>query len=360
MTQISRRRLLLTFSAALPTLAACTAPSNGPSTAPRPVATTPTASPTASVSAAAGDLSLGVLTYNIMTSAKTVIPNLPSSAEPDLVWENRMPAVVDRIQVRDPDVVCLQENEGMPASGVKQVTGLAEQLPGYATLPTSVAEDTLQILFRKEYLEFLEGGKFKINVKGLNGAPKDRWCVWGRFLHRASQRQVRVFTAHMTAKSSAARAALRAHEWEELQAGIAERGGTDGPLVLCGDFNAYNDETRDGFNSHLLGIAALGLADTAQSAARDTSLVPFASTFSGMGAEVDGAWQYRAVLADGRHIDYICANASAVANERQVVLGGGPGQGLRSIEVGGQPYMFQADGPMGSDHNPVYSHITFA
>ncbi|QLQ16179.1 MAG: hypothetical protein HZY73_11535 [Micropruina sp.] len=83
-----------------------------------------------------------------------------------------MPAVVDRIQVRDPDVVCLQENEGMPASGVKQVTGLAEQLPGYATLPTSVAEDTLQILFRKEYLEFLEGASSRSTSRASTAHPR--------------------------------------------------------------------------------------------------------------------------------------------------------------------------------------------
>ena len=315
-------------------------------------------SPTPAVTPAPFDVS--VLTYNIMTANKAWISGMPSRYNGDLPWDVRGPVVLAKMLARDPDIICLQENEGMPADGVKQVTYLAQHAPGYTVSPAATPEDTVQILFRTSQFTYLDGGSFRINTQGLNGAPKDRWCVWVKLRPQGSQRSLFVFTVHLTSTSNLVRARLRSYEWDQLLAGLERLNpGLAEPYVLAGDFNAKNNETRPVFNDHLLKMAAAGIVDTSTTAESVTTIVANAQSFNLMGGPVDGTWRYGLIRTEGFHLDYICSAASTVVKESQVVLGSGLNQGVRWLAIGGTAYPFFAEGPIGSDHNPIFAALTF-
>lgn len=303
---------------------------------------------------------VSVLTYNIMTANKTWISGMPSRYNGDLPWRVRGPVVLAKMLARDPDIICLQENEGMPADGVKQVTYLAQHSPGYTVSPAATPEDTVQILFRTSQFTYLDGGSFRINTQGLNGAPKDRWCVWVKLQPQGSARSLFVFTVHLTSTSNLVRARLRSYEWDQLLIGLQRLNpGLAEPYVLAGDFNAKNNETRPVFNDHLLKMAAAGIADTSTTAESVTTIVPNAQSFNLMGGPVDGTWRYGLIRTEGFHLDYICSAASTMVKESQVVLGSGLNQGVRWLSIGQTAHPFFAEGPIGSDHNPIFAELTF-
>lgn len=305
-------------------------------------------------------ITVAVLTYNIMTSTKKWVSGMPSRYNDDLVWEVRAPVVVAKAHARDPDVICLQENEGMPASGVKQVTYILQESPGYAVPPTADPGDTLQILYRTSLFRFLDGGAFRINTQGLNGAPKDRWCVWVKLAHRDTDRVLYVFNVHLTSSANLVRARLRSYEWDQLLEGMERiNPGMAESYVLAGDFNARQDETRDVFSDHLVKMAAAGIVDSHAVAAQNTTLVPGAQSFNMMGAEIDGTWRYGAIRTEDFHLDYICSSATTVVEEWQDVLGTGADQGVRWLDIEDEAHPFYAEGPIGSDHDPVFARLTF-
>lgn len=247
----------------------------------------------------------------------------------------------------------------MPAGGEKQVTFLARSAPDYAVSPAASPEDTLQILYRSALFTFLDGGSFRINTQGLNGAPKDRWCVWVKLQRAGAARPLFVFTVHLTSTSSLERARLRSYEWDQLLAGMERLNpGQADPFVLAGDFNASNTETKPVFNDHLLKMSAAGIVNGYDVARTNTTVVPRAQSFNMMGGEVDGTWRYGLIRTKNYHLDYICSATSTVVEEWQTVLGTGPGQGVRWISIGGRSHPFFAKGPIGSDHNPIYARLT--
>ena len=360
-TSLNRRSLLRWFL--LTPVAATVGCTPSPAPAPPGAGTAPATASSPSATAGPsrpGPLSVRALTFNIMTSRKSEVPRMPEEARSDLVWENRIDTVAAKMLLRDPDVIALQENEGMPASGEKQVTGLLRLAGDYAVGPAADPEDTLQILFRRSAFTATDGGSFRINTQGLDGAPKDRFCVWLRLTHHATGRSLLVFNAHLTSSSSRQRARLREYEWTQLTAGLTlVNPGLAEPFLLMGDFNASSLETRPVYDAHLRAMRELGVVDAAQVAPHNASDVPDAASMNQMGTVVAEQWRWGAIRRGGEHIDYVCTGQDAVVESVEVLLSAGPGREIREIIVDGTPHPFFAEGPVGSDHNPVLARVTF-
>lgn len=360
MTAHPTRRSVLSWVLLAPL--AGTAACAGPAAAEQPTVTPRLPEATAQAPSRGRPASLGVraLTYNIMTSRKRDIDRLPEAWRDDLVWENRIDTVAAKMLRGNPDVIALQENEGLPASGEKQVTGLLRLAPDYAVSPFADPEDTLQILFRRAAFSATDGGSFAINEKGRDDAPKDRFCAWVRLTHGASGRSLLVFNTHLTSSGSIQRARYREYEWSRLSAGLLRiNPGMAEPFLLMGDFNAASTETRPVYDAHLRALTALGMVDAATAAQRNDSAVPDAHSMNQMGATVAGRWRPGAIRGGGEHIDYICTGADSVVASLEVVLDAGDGREIRDLTVDGVTHPFFAEGPIGSDHNPVLAHVTF-
>ena len=354
------RRSLLSWALAAPlaATAACTGPASAASPSGTPRAGQATTEPPSR--ARPGSLGVGALTYNIMTSRKRRIDRMPEEALDDLVWENRIDTVAAKMLSGNPDVIALQENEGLPAGGEKQITGLLRLAPDHDVSPYADPEDTLQVLFRRSAFTATDGGSFRINERGRDDAPKDRYCVWARLRHHASGRSLLVFNVHLTSSGSIERARFRAYEWSRLTEGLQRISpGMTEPYLLMGDFNASSTETRPVYDAHLRTMRELGMVDAAVVAQRNDSAVPDAHSMNQMGALVAERWRHGAIRRGGEHIDYICTGASSVVTSLEVVLDAGPGREVRDLTVDGVQHPFFAEGPIGSDHNPVLAHVTF-
>ncbi|MDR1710471.1 MAG: endonuclease/exonuclease/phosphatase family protein [Propionibacteriaceae bacterium] len=336
-----RARLLLGLL--LPLVACSAAPT--PSTAEAPPASADTPTVTATAPEPSG-LELTVMSYNIL-KANAKSKNYPWVPAKELAISARIPKLAQAIKYSDPDIAGLQENEGSdppPSADLKPL------LDDYGF----VAEDTdVPILFRRSAFKLVESNHEYIGRKS-ELSNYDRIVAWARLQHKDTGQELVVFNLHAFPFDEAKDAKLRSQSIDKLLDVMdTVNPGQATPFVLLGDFNAFNDETREVYRDHITKLAAVGIVDSANVAAVDASDVPGASTDHYMHATIGGKDYDKVVPITNRHIDYIFVAESTPVASWAVVSG----PGLAEKTVAGEQ-MDAWEGVVPSDHSPVVAKLT--
>ncbi|MGC3953886.1 MAG: endonuclease/exonuclease/phosphatase family protein [Propionicimonas sp.] len=325
-------------------------PSSSGSAATSPPAPTPSPS-------APGPIELTVMTYNTLTGKNDCAGCAALRAAglgDELKLGARMPVVAEKVRLADPDLIGFQENTG--ASPLPQLH-LAGLLPDYTWVNPDATEP---IAVRKARFAVVESGQEVLEQKALSCTKRDRtdgrFVSWALLRELASGRELWVFNTHLHPYDLAACADLRAENLARLAA-LVEVKNPDGklPQLVLGDFNAYGDETRQRFSSHLTTLAELGMVDTALVAEQDDSDVPGAASAGWMTARVKGQLEPKVVRTTGRHIDYIWVPRGTRVASWAVLSG--PGVEYRRLRGVKVPVW---TGVLGSDHSPVIARFSLA
>ena len=223
-------------------------------------------------------------------------------------------------------------------------------------------EATLRRLLETERGVFIAEGSKVIRRAVEAGYPPrsfllaERWLAdLARLRDRSSGRTVLVLNVHAHPVQTVQMARVRALGITRLVAVVRELDPKLAePLVLMGDFNAGDKESRPVFRDHLTALSELGLADTAALAARDASDVPNANSLNKLTAQVAGVEVAKVVRRTARHVDYVWVPSRTEVSTWQVLSGPGVRwQRVRGERVPTWP------GIIASDHSPVIAEFTF-
>ncbi|MFC1795446.1 endonuclease/exonuclease/phosphatase family protein, partial [Planctomycetota bacterium] len=182
--------------------------------------------------AGAGDLELGVMTFNIRYG---------SANDGDDSWDKRKEMVCDVLRRHDPDIVGLQEALRF------QIDYIRAALPEYGEIGVGRDDGKTKgeysaILYRKDRLDVNESGTFWLSdtptIPGSTswGNQITRICTWGRFALKDSGKAFYLFNTHLDHQSQPSR--------EKSVILLAERIATrkhPNPAIVTGDFNASED-----------------------------------------------------------------------------------------------------------------------
>ena len=292
-------------------------------------------------------LSVRAMTWNVLGGP---VPDdwFPRIARDELDPMVRAPGVVAKVEVADPDVVGLQEFQ----NGTESAAWITEHLPGYTWLP---GPDNHAIALRTTRFEVAATGNERVNTAGEQGAILDRYVDWVRARDRVSGRTVLVLDLHAHAWQSPQLAAVRSLAIDRLVDLVGRLDpGLFEPLVLLGDFNARDDETRPTYRDHLVKLRAAGLVDAHAVAAKDTSDVRRASSLQLMAASVAGAPVAKVIRRKDQRIDYVWVPKGTTVRTWAVLSGPGVRwQRVRGVRVPAWT------GIVPSDHSPVVADLRF-
>ena len=329
-------------------------PAVSPSSATPPptAAEAPTATP--APTAAEAPLRLTVMTYNILTGRNDCAGcrALKAAGRGDeLALETRLPVAARKIELAAPDLLGLQENEG---PGRLPQQHLADLLDGYEW---AEPQSSVPIAVRSDRFRIAESGVTELEEGGQSCRAGDRtdgrYVVWARLTEAATGRGLWVFNTHLHPYDTAACARARAENLDRLVSVIEQRNpGGRLPQLVTGDFNAFGDERRRGFDQHLTAMAGLGLVDSHQVAEVDTSDIAGAASAGWMTAEVAGRQRLGVVRRGGRYLDYVWVPQGSRVESWQVLSG--PGVAYRRISGERVPVW---TGVMASDHSPVVATL---
>ncbi len=292
---------------------------------------------------------LTVMTFNVL-SANANARWYPLISPEELQIQHRAPAIITKIRLADPDIVGLQENEGLAALPSSY---LKDTLNEYTWVHP---ERTVPILVRSSRFEVIWYGIAQITSADDPQSHLDRFVAWAKLLDRSTGRSLFVFNVHAHPYQDLRFARIRSASIDRLIATLRTvnpRFAT--PFVMTGDFNAFHDETKPVFEDHLTKLGAVGIVDSWSIAARDSSDVPGASSFNRMGASVDGVCVAKVIRLLGRHIDYVWVPKGTGVNSWAVRSG--PGVDWSVIRGTKVPLW---TGVLASDHSPVVASLTFA
>ncbi|PKQ24527.1 MAG: hypothetical protein CVT65_02580 [Actinobacteria bacterium HGW-Actinobacteria-5] len=292
-------------------------------------------------------MSLRAMTYNVLGGP---VPDdwFPLIARDELTPMARAPGMVAKVELADPDVVGLQEF----VNGSESATWIEQHLPGYTWLP---GPDNHAIALRTSRFAVAASGSERVNTAGEQGAILDRYVDWVRVRDRGSGRTALVLNLHAHAWQSPQLAATRSLAIDRLVDLFGRLDpGLHEPLVLLGDFNARDDETRPVYRDHLDKLVAAGLVDARRVAEKDASDVPRASSLQQMTARVAGVEVAKVVRRTDRRIDYVWVPKGTTVRAWAVLSGPGVGwQRVRGLRV---PTW---TGIVPSDHSPVFADLRF-
>lgn len=149
------------------------------------------------------------------------------------VWAERLPQVVAQVVAERPDVVGLQEAyEGtLQYVSLRNALNAAGRTYQITDLDQSASRGT-RILYNTTTLGLLSKGAFPYAAQ-VSGKTT-RYLVWANFRQVASGEEFLFVTTHLSPDSST----VRAEEWRELIAKVAEVNTAGRPVVVGGDFNA--------------------------------------------------------------------------------------------------------------------------
>lgn len=292
-------------------------------------------------------LSLRAMTYNILGN------NVPSDwfpliARDELVPMVRVPGTVAKIQVVEPDVIAFQEF----ASDLESADAIEQRLPEFTWLE-GPGEHAIAV--RTSRFEVLQYGKDVLNKDGELGVWMDRYVDWAQLRDRASGRGLWVLNVHAHAFQSDELAAARQRGIERLvevmnrlDPGMAE------PLVLLGDFNASDTETRPVYRSHRELLPQAGLVYTREVAEQDVSDIKRASSLNRMSAKVAGVDVAKVVRRYDKRIDHIWVPKGTRVTAWAVQTG--PGVTWTNVRGKRVPVW---TGIVPSDHSPVFADLHF-
>lgn len=174
------------------------------------------------------------MTYNVRVFSPDDVANGDG-------WEERKSTVIRLVQKNDPDFVGMQEDL------ILQIPYIREQLRDYAFVDVSPGNDITKayntIYFKKETYKLIRKGRFwlsptpQVNSTGWD-ANEPRFCVYGEFEHRNTQKRILVLNTHFDHIGVEARkqsAALVIEKIKELTGN-----DTTARVIFMGDLNANN------------------------------------------------------------------------------------------------------------------------
>ena len=181
-------------------------------------------------SKAGGPIKLTIMTFNLRTHTANDAGN---------EWVHRAPWAAETIQAHTPSFVGVQE------AYLLMLDDLQRELSDYAWIGEGrrggTEDEACAIFYRRDEFEVVGHGQFWLSetpqtVASLGwDSDYPRICTWGRFLHRVSGREIRVYNTHFDHIGEQARI-----EGAKLVASVMLRHDREFPgsaSVLMGDMN---------------------------------------------------------------------------------------------------------------------------
>ncbi len=330
-----------------------------PEQSPTPSPPNATASPTAPKpippvwsGPAAADHGYTVMSYNITDASRT--PEYAGMADHanDFAWSKRGPVIASWIAAAAPDLLGLQEVSPIRGGG-EQIDLLRLTLPAYTWVNPL---RSTALAFRTAAFTLVDSGVIRVSHKHRDGSDYNRYAPWVK-LRTRDGRLLLYVNLHAETGQSTAKAKARSVGWKRLVHGLATLNpGRRLPVILTGDFNASDRETRPVFRDHLDALSGAGLVSARRTAKHRVVRVPGATSFNGFGADINGRWRYRAIRrdADGSNFDGIWLGGGAAALAWQTYLG----PDLKWQVIEGQIVPFATVIP--SDHWPVLAKVALS
>ncbi|MFT4108108.1 tyrosine-protein phosphatase [Propionicimonas sp.] len=307
--------------------------------------------------AAASDLDVRVMSYNVLTSDADSSGKFPDVPPADLAWDLRDDQVAAWVENEDPDVIGFQENFGTLSVGGRDVLQLNTVVPLLADYTFVHLDNADPIAFLTSRFSLLDSGATRTATADGVALLRDRWVTWAKLRDGRSGRTFVVFNTHLSAAAEGkAAAASRVAEAKRVNSVIASVSSTMAvPFVLTGDLNTKQGSTGTAA-APLTVLSGSGLVNAADWSMADDSDIPNAVSLQSMTATVNGVKTYRAVRTSGSTFDYVWAPIGAVVTSYKVSTGPHTVQ----KDVAGTKYWFYDDRwVIPSDHAPVVADVSF-
>jgi len=291
-----------------------------------------------------------VMSYNITDASRT--PEYAGLADhpADFDWKVRGPVIVDWIKRVSPDLLGLQEASPVRDSKAEQIDLLKKKLTGYTW---AFPHRSTALAFRTAKFTLLTKGVIRVSFKGRDGSDYNRYAPWVKLRTRTGKKLLYV-NLHGETGQTEAKAQARSAGWTRLVDGLAKINPHNRiPVVITGDFNARDDETRPVYRDHLVKLGAAGLVNASGAAKSQQTALPGVTSFNGFGARVFGRFRYQAVhrSTNAGNLDYVWTGGAAKAVSWQVYLG--PKVTWRLLDGFLVPYVRFIP----SDHWPVVAKV---
>lgn len=261
-----------------------------------------------------------VMSYNITDASRT--PEYAGLADhpTDFEWTLRGPVIVDWIKRVSPDLLGLQEASPVRDSKSEQIDLLKKKLRGYTWV---FPHRSTALAFRTSKFTLLHKGVIRVSYKGKDGSDYNRYAPWVK-LRTTTGKILLYVNLHGETGQTEAKAEARSAGWTRLVDGLAKINPHNRlPVVITGDFNARDDETRPVYRDHLVKLGDAGLVNASSTAKKQQTPLPGVTSFNGFGARLFGRFQYQAVhrsVAAG-NLDYVWTGGAARALSWEIYLG---------------------------------------
>ncbi|MBN9105021.1 MAG: endonuclease/exonuclease/phosphatase family protein [Propionibacteriaceae bacterium] len=291
-----------------------------------------------------------VMSYNITDASRT--PEYAGLADHpgDFDWSVRGPVIVDWIKRVSPDLLGLQEASPIRDSDGEQIDLLKQKLRGYTWV---FPHRSTALAFRTSKFTKLDKGVIRVSYKGKDGSEYNRYAPWVKLRTNTGKKLLYV-NLHGEYGQTEVKAEARSAGWTRLVDGLAKINPRNRlPVVITGDFNARDDETRPVFRDHLTKLAAAGLVNASTAAKQQETPLPGVTSFNGFGARFLGRFHYQAVRrsAVGGNLDYVWTGGAVKPVSWEVYLG--PKVTWRLVDGWLVPYVKFIP----SDHWPVVAKV---
>lgn len=291
-----------------------------------------------------------VMSYNITDASRT--PEYAGLADhpDDFDWSVRGPVIVDWIKRVSPDLLGLQEASPVRGTDTEQIDLLKQKLPGYTWV---FPHRSTALAFRTSKFTKLDKGVIRVSYKGKDGSEYNRYAPWVK-LRTTTGKKLLYVNLHGEYGQTEAKAEARSAGWTRLVDGLEKINPHNRlPVVITGDFNARDDETRPVFRDHLTKLGAAGFVNASSKAKEQETPLPGVTSFNGFGARFLGRFRYQAVhrSADGGNLDYVWTGGAVKPISWEVYLG--PKVTWRLVNGWLVPYVKFIP----SDHWPVVAKV---
>lgn len=291
-----------------------------------------------------------VASFNIKGAGHSAASAGMAGHKADYAWSRRGPEVVRYVSAINPDLIGFQENGLLPGTNRRQIGTVQKAMVGYQWLYT---DKPIPIAWRASAFTLKDHGRIHLSTIGVAGATTDRWAVWALLKATSDGSELLYINLHAQHMNLKGPAKARSVGWTHLVNALKTINPDNRvPMIMTGDFNARNDETRPVFQDHLVKLGAAGFVEAA---ATGTTIEPVAraTSYNGWGDTIGGRWYYKAInrAQVSNHIDYVWTAGQARATTWQIYTG--PSPTWKTIK--GQQVPFASLMP--SDHWPVIAKV---
>lgn len=299
---------------------------------------------------AAGSGQYTVMSFNIADASRTAEYAGLADHPDDFAWSVRGPVIVDWIRRVSPDLLGLQEASPVRGTDSEQIDLLRAKLPDYTWV---YPHRSTALAFRTDKFDALDTGVIRVSYKDEDGSEYNRYAPWVKLRTRTGKRLLYV-NLHGEYGQTPDKAEARSAGWSRLLDGLAEINPDNRlPVVITGDFNATDHETRPVFRDHLTKLGAAGFVSASLAAKKQETELPGVTSFNGFGSLALGRFLYRGVRrsSEGGNLDYVWTGGAVEPVSWQVYLG--PDLTWRFVDGWLIPYV----ATIPSDHWPVVAKV---